>query len=39
MRDDSPNCRRSRLFLEAVLRKTPLPESERGLRASASGTV
>lgn len=30
-RDDSPNFRRSRLFLEAVLRKTPLPQSERGL--------
>ncbi|MEU7118500.1 DEAD/DEAH box helicase [Streptomyces zaomyceticus] len=29
--DDSPNFRRSRLFLEAVLRKTPLPQSERGL--------
>ncbi|GAA2423343.1 DEAD/DEAH box helicase [Streptomyces glaucus] len=31
VRDDSPNFRRSRLFLEAVLRKTPLPQSERGL--------
>ncbi|SFD58700.1 DEAD/DEAH box helicase [Streptomyces aidingensis] len=29
--DDSPHFRRSRLFLEAVLRKTPLPQSERGL--------
>lgn len=29
--DDSPNFRRSRFFLEAVLRKTPLPQSERGL--------
>lgn len=29
--DDSPTFRRSRLFLEAVLRKTPLPQSERGL--------
>ncbi|MFG3198503.1 DEAD/DEAH box helicase [Streptomyces sp. NPDC048208] len=29
--DDSPNFRRSRLFLEAVLRKTPLPQAERGL--------
>ncbi|MGW7356339.1 SNF2-related protein [Streptomyces sp. NPDC054802] len=29
--DDSANFRRSRLFLEAVLRKTPLPQSERGL--------
>ncbi|MEB8339425.1 DEAD/DEAH box helicase [Streptomyces endophyticus] len=29
--DDSPNFRRSRLFLEAILRKTPLPQSERGL--------
>lgn len=27
--DDSPNFRRSRLFLEAVLRKTALPQSER----------
>ncbi|WP_280871902.1 DEAD/DEAH box helicase [Streptomyces sp. MJP52] len=31
VRDDSPNFRRSRLFLEAVLRRTPLPQSERGL--------
>ncbi|MGW3823117.1 SNF2-related protein [Streptomyces sp. NPDC005071] len=31
VRDDSPNFRRSRLFLEAVLRKTALPQSERGL--------
>ncbi|MFF3686194.1 DEAD/DEAH box helicase [Streptomyces sp. NPDC002187] len=29
--DVSANFRRSRLFLEAVLRKTPLPQSERGL--------
>ncbi|MFF7242322.1 SNF2-related protein [Embleya sp. NPDC008237] len=29
--DSSPYFRRSRLFLEAVLRKTPLPQSERGL--------
>jgi SNF2 domain-containing protein/helicase-like protein len=29
--DTSPAFRRSRLFLEAVLRKTPLPQSERGL--------
>ncbi|GAA2288711.1 DEAD/DEAH box helicase [Streptomyces kunmingensis] len=29
--DDSPTFRRSRLFLEAILRKTPLPQSERGL--------
>ncbi|MFB6716445.1 SNF2-related protein [Streptomyces sp. NPDC056358] len=29
--DDSPNFRRSRLFLEAVLRKTPLPQTERRL--------
>ncbi|MEU4581193.1 DEAD/DEAH box helicase [Kitasatospora aureofaciens] len=29
--DDSPNFRRSRLFLEAVLRRTALPQSERGL--------
>jgi len=29
--DDSPSYRRSRLFLEAVLRRTPLPRSERGL--------
>ncbi len=27
----SPRFRRSRLFLEAVLRRTPLPQSERGL--------
>jgi ERCC4-related helicase len=31
VRDDSPSFRRSRLFLEAVLRKTPLPQAERGL--------
>lgn len=31
VRDDSPNFRRSRLFLEAVLRKTALPQAERGL--------
>ncbi|MEU6005058.1 DEAD/DEAH box helicase [Streptomyces sp. NPDC047453] len=31
VRDDSPTFRRSRLFLEAVLRKTPLPQAERGL--------
>lgn len=29
--DTSENFRTSRLFLEAVLRKTPLPQSERGL--------
>ncbi|WP_233646913.1 DEAD/DEAH box helicase [Streptomyces sp. BSE6.1] len=29
--DDSPHFRRSRLFLEAVLRKTPLPQRERRL--------
>ncbi|UGY90770.1 SNF2-related protein [Streptomyces gobiensis] len=29
--DSSPHFRRSRLYLEAVLRKTPLPQSERGL--------
>jgi len=29
--DDSPRFRRSRLFLEAVLRRTPLPQSERRL--------
>ncbi|MEU6181027.1 SNF2-related protein [Streptomyces coeruleorubidus] len=29
--DRSPNFRRSRLFLEAVLRKTPLPQTERRL--------
>ncbi|WP_103501416.1 SNF2-related protein [Streptomyces sp. SM14] len=29
--DSSPYHRRGRLFLEAVLRKTPLPQSERGL--------
>lgn len=29
--DPSSYFRRSRLFLEAVLRKTPLPQSERGL--------
>ncbi|MGW1974317.1 SNF2-related protein [Streptomyces sp. NPDC001889] len=29
--DGSPHFRRSRLFLEAVLRKTPLPQTERRL--------
>ncbi|UWZ59955.1 DEAD/DEAH box helicase [Dactylosporangium aurantiacum] len=29
--DDSPNHRRARLFLEAVLRKTALPQTEHGL--------
>ncbi|GAB3970920.1 DEAD/DEAH box helicase [Plantactinospora veratri] len=29
--DDSPNHRRGRLFLEAVFRKTALPQTERGL--------
>jgi len=29
--DDSPRFRRSRLFLEAVIRRTPLPRSEKGL--------
>lgn len=29
--DDSPNHRRARLFLEAVIRKTALPQTERGL--------
>ncbi|WP_231954462.1 DEAD/DEAH box helicase [Actinoplanes derwentensis] len=32
--DNSPRFRRSRLFLEAVLRRTPLPRSERGLALS-----
>ena len=29
--DDSPNHRRSRLFLEAIMRKTYLPQTEHGL--------
>ncbi|WP_433615370.1 SNF2-related protein [Dactylosporangium sp. CA-139114] len=29
--DDSPNHRRARLFMEAVLRKTALPQTEHGL--------
>lgn len=29
--DDTPKFRRSRLFLESILRRTPLPRSERGL--------
>ncbi|MFC3500039.1 SNF2-related protein [Micromonospora krabiensis] len=29
--DDSANHRRARLYLEAVFRKTPLPQTERGL--------
>ncbi|MFF7778927.1 SNF2-related protein [Streptomyces tanashiensis] len=32
--DGSPHFRRSRLFLEAVLRKTPLPQTERRLSLS-----
>lgn len=32
--DDSPNHRRARLFLEAVIRKTALPQTERGLGLS-----
>lgn len=32
--DNSPRFRRSRLFLEAVLRRTPLPRSETGLALS-----
>ena len=36
--DNSPRFRRSRLFLEAVLRRTPLPRSERRL-ALAGGFV
>src|SRR5687768_4252991 len=32
--DDSPNFRRSRLYLEAVLRRTPLPRSETRLAMS-----
>lgn len=31
VRDDTPKFRRSRLFLESLLRRTPLPRSERGL--------
>ncbi|MDW5329052.1 SNF2-related protein [Plantactinospora sp. KLBMP9567] len=31
VQDTSARFRRSRLFLEAVLRRTPLPQSERGL--------
>jgi hypothetical protein len=29
--DDSPHHRRARLYLEAVIRKTPLPQTEHGL--------
>ncbi|MFC8449173.1 DEAD/DEAH box helicase [Kitasatospora sp. NPDC057223] len=29
--DGSPECRRSRLFIDAVIRKTPLPQSEQRL--------
>ncbi|MGC5332853.1 SNF2-related protein [Micromonospora sp. DT62] len=36
--DDSPNHRRGRLFLEAVFRRTALPQTERGL-ALADGFV
>jgi ERCC4-related helicase len=31
VRDETPGFARSRLFLEATLRRTPLPQSERGL--------
>jgi SNF2 family DNA or RNA helicase len=32
--DDSPGFRRSRLYLEAVIRKTPIPATETGLAVS-----
>jgi len=32
--DDSPNFRRSRLYLEAMIRKTPVPATETGLAVS-----
>ncbi len=32
--DDSPGFRRSRLYLEAVLRKTPIPATDHGLAVS-----
>ncbi|WP_396451263.1 DEAD/DEAH box helicase [Actinomadura sp.] len=32
--DDTPRFAKSRLFLEAVLRRTPLPQTERGLALS-----
>lgn len=32
--DDSPHHRRARLYLEAAIRKTPLPQTERGLALS-----
>ena len=35
--DDSPECRRSRLFIEALLRKTPLPD-DRAAPASRART-
>jgi len=34
VQDDSPNFRRSRLWVEAVLRKTPVPLHEPGLTVS-----
>src|SRR3984957_5494954 len=33
VRDDTPGFAMSRLYLEATLRRTPLPQSERGLAA------
>ncbi len=34
VRDDTPGFAMSRLYLEAALRRTPLPQSERGLAAT-----
>ncbi len=34
VRDDSPHVRRNRLWVEAVLRKTPVPLHEPGLTVS-----
>src|ERR1022692_5331897 len=34
VRDDTPGFAMSRLYLEATLRRTPLPQSERGLAAT-----
>lgn len=37
--DGSPECRRSRLFIDAVIRKTPLPQSEQRLATVGSHLV
>ncbi|MFJ9841637.1 DEAD/DEAH box helicase [Kitasatospora sp. NPDC101155] len=37
--DESPECRRSRLFIDALIRKTPLPQSEQRLATAGTHLV